>query len=360
MKGLKEILADARKKSGLTMKEVVVRTHIAQAVLSKIENGKRMPTMEQLVALAEVYQESTVEFQKHWLAEKIIKEVRPYIYLAEEAWGVAEPRIEYLTSGKSLKPIELSRDIKERLMELDRLKNKWQGYHPLDQAHLARLQDYYRIKYTSESNQIEGNTLTVRETEMVINKGVTISGKTVTEHLEAINHGHAVEMIYEMVDTDFVYDKRSLMQLHGLILRGIDQRNAGKYREVPVMISGSSHEPPQPFMLDKLMEDYFYHYRNHRKSLHPVILAAEMHERLVSIHPFVDGNGRTSRLVMNLILLQGGFTVTSLKGDYDSRMAYYKALEAVQVDSDPEPFYNLVIDAVEESLRSHLKWVHPS
>jgi len=108
------------------------------------------------------------------------------------------------------------------------------------------------------------------------------------------------------------------------------------------------------------MEDYFIHYSNHKSRLHPVILAAEMHERLVSIHPFIDGNGRTSRLIMNLLLLKSGYTVTSLKGDYESRMKYYGALEKVQVDNDPEPFYLLVMEAVEASLLSHLKWVSPS
>jgi Fic family protein len=105
------------------------------------------------------------------------------------------------------------------------------------------------------------------------------------------------------------------------------------------------------------MEDYYIHYTRQKPVLHPVILAAEMHERLVSIHPFIDGNGRTSRLLMNFILLKNGYTIANLKGDYDSRMAYYKALESVQVDNNPEPFYHLILDKVKESLEEHLAMV---
>jgi Fic family protein len=142
-----------------------------------------------------------------------------------------------------------------------------------------------------------------------------------------------------------------------LILKGIDKDNAGRFRSVPVRISGSEHLPPQPFLLDKMMEEYFVHYNAQKKILHPVILAAEMHERLVSIHPFIDGNGRTSRLVMNLILLRNGLSIANLKGDVDSRLTYYRALEAVQVDNNPEPFYHLVADAVRDSLERHLELV---
>lgn len=160
----------------------------------------------------------------------------------------------------------------------------------------------------------------MQETSLVVQEGLTIGGKTMREHLEAVNH-------------------------------------AGRYRSVPVRISGSRHEPPQPYLLDKLMEDYFLHYEQQKRSLHPVILAADMHERLVSIHPFLDGNGRTARLVMNLVLLRNGFTIAILKGDAASRPAYYQALEKVQANNEPQVFYGLVMDAVERSLQGHLGMV---
>jgi len=189
----------------------------------------------------------------------------------------------------------------------------------------------------------------------VINEGLTIAGKSMREHLEAVNHHDAIQFVEELACKKEPFSKRSLMEIHFLILKGIDRENAGKYRSVPVRISGSEHIPPQPYLLDKLMEDYFLHYQQQKHTLHPVLLAAEMHERLVSIHPFIDGNGRTSRLVMNILLLNFGYTIANLKGDYESRITYYKALENVQVNNNPEPFYLLVIDTVTDSLNRHLE-----
>ncbi|AGA80053.1 Fic family protein [Echinicola vietnamensis] len=219
------------------------------------------------------------------------------------------------------------------------------------------MKEYFNVAYTFESNRIEGNTLTLQETHLVINEGITIGGKSMREHLEAINHAEAVAYLEELVGKKGDIYNRTLLELHYLILKGIDRENAGRYRSVPVRIAGSKHVPPQPYLVDKMMEDYFTHYQAQRKILHPVILAAEMHERLVSIHPFVDGNGRTSRLIMNLVLVGNGYTIANLKGDQASRLSYYRALEAVQVHNDPAPFYHLVADAVLDSLEQHLEMV---
>jgi len=194
----------------------------------------------------------------------------------------------------------------------------------------ATIKEALKVEFLYESNRIEGNTLTLRETQLVINEGMTISGKSMREHLEAINHKEAILFIEDLVTQKMELSEYVLKQIHGIVLYGIDRENAGVYRKLPVAIAGSKHLPPQPYLLQDLMEDYFRFYELHRNDLHPVILAAEMHERLVSIHPFIDGNGRTSRLIMNLILLQHGFPLAIIGGDYESRMAYYDALEKVQ------------------------------
>ncbi len=210
------------------------------------------------------------------------------------------------------------------------------------------------IEYTYESNRIEGNTLTLRETSMVINEGITIGGKALREHLEAINHQEAIALIDDIVARKTVFSEYLLKQLHGLILHGIDRENAGVYRKVPVMISGSQHIPPQPYLLQPLMEEYFIFYTENKNSLHPIILAAEMHERLVTIHPFIDGNGRTSRLVMNLILLQHGYPLAILKGDYAARMKYYNALEQVQTAKEKNTFFELITETVIDNLKRYI------
>ena len=208
------------------------------------------------------------------------------------------------------------------------------------------IKEALEVEFLYESNRIEGNTLTLRETQLVINEGMTISGKSMREHLEAINHKEAILFVDDLVSQKVDLSEYVLKQIHGIVLYGIDRENAGVYRKLPVAIAGSKHLPPQPYLLQDLMDGYFQFYNQSKDHLHPVVLAAEMHERLVTIHPFIDGNGRTSRLIMNLILLQYGFPLAIIGGDYDSRMAYYDALEKVQTENNKEDFILLVAEKV--------------
>lgn len=236
--------------------------------------------------------------------------------------------------------------------DLDQLKNR---LNHLRQTHSDKVAKAFDIEYTYESNKIEGNTLTLQETALVIEKGLTIGGKSLNEHLEAINHQHAIEYIKELASEKQTISKRDLLQIHQLILQGIDNPNAGKYRNVQVLISGAKHIPPQPYLVPKEMESLFIWYNENKDHLHPVELSAEMHERLVTIHPFIDGNGRTSRLLMNLILLQNGFPIAILKGDTDSRLKYYSALETAQTQNNKQPFINLISDNVRETMERIVK-----
>lgn len=238
----------------------------------------------------------------------------------------------------------------KRLQEIDSLKAEYTQYRNLDNA---KIQEAIAIEYTYESNRIEGNTLTLQETQLVIEKGLTIGGKSLKEHLEAINHNEAIDFISDLAKNNEPLNERNLLQIHAIILNSIDKENAGRYRKVPVLISGSMHTPPQPYLVPKLMEDFFLFYEENKSSLHPVVLSAEMHERLATIHPFIDGNGRTSRLVMNLILLQNGFPIANIKGDTESRMKYYNALENSRIDNK-SAFILLIAELVKESLERRI------
>jgi Fic family protein len=220
------------------------------------------------------------------------------------------------------------------------------------------IKEALQTEFLYESNRIEGNTLTLRETHLVINEGMTISGKSMREHLEAINHQEAILFIQDIVDKQVDFSEYVLKQIHAIVLYGIDRENAGVYRKLPVAIAGSKHIPPQPYLLQDLMEDYFRFYDQHHDKLHPVILAAEMHQRLVTIHPFIDGNGRTSRLIMNLILLQHGFPLAIIGGDYESRMAYYDALEKVQTNN--QDFILFIAEKVLFALQRYIRILKPS
>ncbi|MDW3196284.1 MAG: Fic family protein [Cytophagales bacterium] len=343
-----------REQQGLKLKELAAKTLIDQTLLSRFEKGSRLPTDQQLTALASGLNTDPQELRVHWLAEKIVKVVQ-YEPIAIEAMMVAEERVEYLSSKAVLEFPKISPRIQSKLIQIDELKAKWQSKHPLGPSHLKRLREYFDIQYTFESNRIEGNTLSLRETDLIINKGLTIGDKSMQEHLEAVNHAEAIDYVADLVLAKLNLNKRNILDIHRLILKGIDTENAGVYRKVPVRISGSTNELPQPHRLEPMMLDYFQFYQFHRKRLHPVIMAAEMHERLVSIHPFIDGNGRTARLVMNLILMRHGYTRANIKGSTESRARYYEALDAVQSDANHEYLYELVVDECIESLREHLE-----
>lgn len=351
---LAEVLRQQREQKGLKLKELASRTLIDQTLISRFEKGTRLPTDEQLNLLADELSLEVAELRVQWLAEKILKVVQ-YEPMAIEAMMVAEQRVEYLSSTSVLDQPEVSEAMQEKLRRVDKLKNQWVQKHPLGPSHLKRLREYFDIEYTYESNRIEGNTLSLRETDLVVNKGLTIGGKSMQEHLEAINHTEAIDFIQKLVNGKEALSKRNLLDIHRLILKGIDQENAGIYRKVPVRISGSDHRLPEPHELDPLMDDYFRFYHYNQKKLHPVILAAEMHERLVSIHPFIDGNGRTARLVMNFVLISHGYTRANIKGSPESRSRYYLALDSIQKDALVEPFYDLVLDECIESLKEHLE-----
>lgn len=338
----------------LRHKAVVMATGIDQAQLSKYENGSRLPSELHLTLLGECYGLDIRQLKVDWVAEKVISMARQYEIPVQEIMMAAEGRTEFLYGKHALEVPPVPIELQAKLGEIDALREQWQGRKPLNPTQLRKLQEFFKIEYTFESNRIEGNTLTLQETSLVVNQGLTIGSKSMREHLEAINHAEAADFISELATRKEDLTKRTLLELHYLVLKSIDRENAGSWRTVPVRISGSQHEPPQPFLLEKMMEDYFLHYSRQKTYMHPVILAAEMHERLVTIHPFVDGNGRTSRLVMNLILLRNGYTIANLRGDNLSRLAYYKALEHVQIDNDPLPFYHLVADATEASLKAHL------
>jgi Fic family protein len=175
------------------------------------------------------------------------------------------------------------------------------------------------------------------------------------DHLEAINHAHALDFVKEIVINQTPFTEAVLLDMHRLVLRSVNDQYAGKYRDVPVSISGTTFMPPQPYLIHKEMEDFFMFYTNEKEQLHPVIMAAELHERLVTIHPFIDGNGRAARLIMNLELLRNGYPIAILKGGNDDRLAYYTSLQTAQVEGDKLPFIALVADTVKQALVRYLE-----
>lgn len=249
----------------------------------------------------------------------------------------------------------MENNINTLLHECDRLKERLTKIRPLPVEALKKIEEAFAIEYTYESNRIEGNTLTLQETELVINEGVTIAGKSMREHLEAINHAEAIDYIKDFAKSEIEISQRTIKEIHALVLHGINRENAGRYRTVPVMISGSRHVPPRPYLIEKQMEDFIIRFAEMETAqVHPVLTAAYLHDELVRIHPFIDGNGRTSRLLMNLYLLRNRYTLVNLKGSDEAKVSYYKALEESHTEKHPEAFQMLVAEAERESLARYL------
>jgi Fic family protein len=250
----------------------------------------------------------------------------------------------------------LTKDVLDRL---DKKLSLLNSYRPLPMIAVQKLREQFGIEMTYNSNAIEGNSLTLKETFLVINEGLTIKGKPLKDHLEAKSHMEALEYLYALVAGDIrsTFSERLIRELHQIVLRDIDKEWAGRYRNSNVMIGGADHRPPEALDVPRLMQELIVWARQNRRVLHPVELAAVLHHRIANIHPFFDGNGRTSRLVMNVILMQAGFPlVVVLKND---RKRYYRTLGEAD-RGNYAPFMRFIAQAVERSLAIYLNVLTPS
>lgn len=341
-------LKSQRKSQKLLVKDIAQSLGIDPSLVSKFEAGTRIPTKAQVQQLAGLLQLEKHDLMVLWLSEQILKDYG-YDETLIDAFVIAEERITY---QKAQKKDKMSPVLSDMILKLDSLKSMLDTKRQNDSYKIAKALE---LEYTYDSNKIEGNTLTLQETHLVVNEGITINGKSMREHLEAINHSEAIGFIKSLVEKNAVITERLILQIHQLVLRGVDSANAGVYRNVQVMITGSSWLPPAPYLVSKKMEEMMEWYQENETTLHPVVLAAEMHERLVSIHPFIDGNGRTSRLLMNLILLKHGYVIANIKGELENRLAYYKALESVRSENSRESFNAFILEVELKCLQRYLQ-----
>ena len=235
--------------------------------------------------------------------------------------------------------------------EVDNLKKELDNKRPIPKDTLRTLQEKINLEWTYNSNGIEGNTLTLRETQVVL-EGITVGGKSIKEHLEAINHEHAILFLNDLVKDDDPITEWNIKNIHTLILKKIDDENAGRYRSENVTIKGATHIPPDFVKVPELMEKLILNYKTWNK-YHPIIQATLLHGELVKIHPFVDGNGRTSRLIMNLDLMKHGFNPVIIKKE--NRLQYYEALDKAHTTQDYTDFIKLINGLEIEMLKKYLE-----
>jgi Fic family protein len=241
--------------------------------------------------------------------------------------------------------------IEELLEKIDRFQQEIHALKPLNHAELQQLKEYYRIGLTYSSNALEGNSLTETETKIVLEEGITIGGKPLRDHLEAVGHSEAFNLIYRLQNTNTITEE-DVLELHRLFYRKIDPQNAGNYRQVRVFITGSTFKVPPPSKIQALMRAFIQQLSVLRKRHHPVVYAALVHKEFIEIHPFVDGNGRTARLLMNLALLQHGYPIVIIPPVL--RSDYINALEMCHKHDDT-PFIRLIATAVLEAQKDFLR-----
>ena len=236
--------------------------------------------------------------------------------------------------------------IYQKKEQLDKLR-------PLSDAHVKNLKNVYDIQLTYNSNAIEGSTLTYSETKLILNEGITIGGKSMNEHLETINHKEAIGFIEEVAKINTKEITLSdIKNIHHLILKGIDNKNAGVYRTRNVGVvksDGEIHNFAEPLKINEKMNE-FIDWLHNQTIEEPILLATLVHLKFVSIHPFIDGNGRTARLLMNLVLLQNGYPQAIVK--VSNRVEYIQAIEKYQQTRDNEynDFYKVILKSVNDSL----------
>lgn len=249
--------------------------------------------------------------------------------------------------------VELS-DIIELQANIDRLEEKKQlldAKRPLANVALERLREAINVEWTYNSNSIEGNTLTLNETRIVLEDGMTVKGKSMKEHLEITNHHDAIADLEKLVISDSPILEKEILRLHSLVMLRIEKDFAGRLRNGNVRIVGANFTPPNALKVPDMLTELIGFVNANEMGLSPIVLASVFHHRFVWIHPFFDGNGRTVRLVMNLLLMRKGYPpAIILKND---RKKYYDALNKANNGSYAK-LVLLMVQAMERSLDTYL------
>ncbi|MGN0383653.1 MAG: Fic family protein [Eubacterium sp.] len=285
---------------------------------------------------------------------------------ASEKWGISDRRIRVLCSegkipgayheGRSWKiPVDAKKPADGRykskeslLAQIDRKKVELDGRRPLTAGEVARLNEEFIVEYTYNSNAIEGNTLTLRETDLVL-RGLTIDQKPLKDHMEAVSHKEAFDFVSELVKDNVPISESIIKQIHYLILAD-KKEDRGVYRRVPVRIMGAQHEPVQPYLIEPKMEQLLHDFAESTE--HIVTKLARFHIGFEGIHPFIDGNGRTGRLLVNLELMKAGYPPIDIK--FTDRIAYYNAFDEFHVKHNLSAMENLFAGYINARLDMYL------
>jgi len=251
--------------------------------------------------------------------------------------------------GRKLRRIDVAPEYMQLFARIDALKAELDKRRQFTQGELEKLREKFLIEHTYNSNAIEGSTLTLKETSLVL-EGITIDQKPLKEHLEAVGHRDAFFYVEQLVRDKVSISEKMIKEIHSLVL--IDKpEDKGVYRRIQLNIIGAQHEPPQPYLVPVQMEDLIDRQKEVR--LHTIENAALFHLDFEGIHPFVDGNGRTGRLILNLMLMQAGYPAIDVK--FTDRKRYYSCFDSYYEDNNSKPMVEMIARYLEERLENYLK-----
>jgi Fic family protein len=239
--------------------------------------------------------------------------------------------------------------------KIDLYKTAIDELRPFEGLLLKQLKDYYRVGLTWSSNAIEGNTLTLSETKVVLEDGLTIGGRPLRDFYETVGHGAAFDFMISLIGERCITIE-DIKFMHRLFYKNIDEENAGEWRKENIIVSGSEYVFPRPEEIEAQMHGLEDWINIERGKYHPVIFAALLHLRFVSIHPFIDGNGRTSRLIMNLALLQEGYQLAIIPPV--CRTEYNDSIVRFQNKDDPDLFCDFIAERVDETQKEIMRLLH--
>lgn len=289
---------------------------------------------------------------------------------AAEKWGLSARRVRilcqenkiegvmrrgnlYMIPENAQKPADGRRKASRRAISFERieeLKAELDARRPLTQGELERLNEEFMIEFTYNSNAIEGNTLTLQETAMVL-EGITIDQKPLKDHLEAVGHKDAFLYVQDIVSNKMPLTEFVIKNIHSLVLMNKPE-DKGIYRRVPVRIMGAFTEPVQPYMIEPKITELLAENEKRKDTMNIIERVARFHLEFESIHPFIDGNGRTGRLLMNFELMQNGYPPINVK--FTDRKRYYEAFDSFSRNQNANPMINLITEYVTERLEQYL------
>jgi len=326
---MKSLLKNAREEKGLKTRELAQLAGIDQALISKFESGTRKPTKDQVTKLAQLLEIDYETLMVAWLKEKILYEIGDDEF-ALKALLLVEQEIQ-----KNKKEIDSAILSSNQIIldEIEILKNQFQSFNHFQ---LRQISKTLELEFIFKSILLNGNSFTLEETKSVLNEGITISGKSMEEHLEAINVQETLTYIKDLAQKKISLSEKEFLSIHNLIFKGIKTENIGKYKNDTLIL--------------REMNLLINWYETHKNSLNPIILASEICLRILEINPFESGNLQIAHTIMNWILIQNNYIFTLSETDKTSIDDYFSILEEYKIKNDKSIFINYILKIEKQNL----------